>query len=158
MTRTDTLVIACGNPLRGDDALGPAAAEIVASWQVPGVKVCVVHQLVPELIEEMKQVQRVYFLDAAHSRFEGGFHVGIVEPRKSSRNFDHHESAANLLALLQHLEGAAPTAWLVSITAIAFEYGAPISDEAQNHLHAALDWMRANWTSRVPQISGSHVG
>jgi len=47
-----------GNPLAGDVTLSvPRRRDIVKSWQMPGVKALAVHQLVPELIDEMKQVE-----------------------------------------------------------------------------------------------------
>ena len=106
MDTVHTLVIACGNPLRGDDAVGPTAADIVSSWEAPGVKVLTVHQLVPELIDEMQQVQRVLFIDAATNAHDGPFQSAVVEPKKSSRFFGHYETAANLLALRHELGGS----------------------------------------------------
>ena len=143
MNAMHTLVIACGNPLRGDDALGPMAADIVDSWQTPGVQVLTVHQLVPELIEDMKQVERVLFIDATTNADAGPFQSSIVEPNKSRRLFGHHESPANLLALMCDLEGRAPKAWLVSIAALSFEHGEEITEGARNNLVAALAWIRA---------------
>ena len=143
MNAIHTLVIACGNPLRGDDALGPSAADIVDSWQTPGVKVLTVHQLVPELIEDMKEVERVLFVDATTNADAGPFQSCIVQPNKSRRLLGHHETPANLLALMCELEGRAPQAWLVSISALSFEYGEEISWESRNNLQAALAWIRA---------------
>lgn len=136
-----TLVIACGNPLRGDDGVGPAAADIVKSWQLPGTKVLAVHQLVPELIDELKSVQRALFIDAG-TNFEGAFQAGVIQPKKSRRFFGHHETPANLLALMHELEARAPDAWQVSISALSFDHGDQMTRKAQDHLHAALGWIR----------------
>ena len=143
MNEVHTLVIACGNPLRGDDAVGPRAADIVKSWDAPGVKVLVVHQLVPELIGEMKQVERVLFIDAGTNAGEGAFQSRIVEPKKSSRLLGHHETPANLLAMLRDLEGRVPQAWLVTISAVSFHHGAEVTEEARNRLQRALAWIGA---------------
>lgn len=136
-----TLVIACGNLLRGDDGVGPAAADIVISWKLPGTKVLAVHQLVPELIEEMKGAQRALFIDAGRN-VEGAFQASVIEPMKSRRFFGHHETPANLLALVHELEGRAPNAWQVSIAALSFSHGDEMTSKAQDHLHAALVWIR----------------
>ena len=136
-----TLVIACGNPLRGDDGVGPAAADIVKSWQMPGTRVLAVHQLVPELIGEMNGVQRVLFIDAG-TNIEGAFQAGVVQPKKSRRFFGHHETPANLLALMHELEGRAPNAWQVSISARSFDHSEKMTRQAQEHLNAALGWIR----------------
>jgi hydrogenase maturation protease len=142
MKTVHTLVIACGNPLRGDDAVGPAAAEIVKSWQTPGVKVQSVHQLVPELIVDMQHVRRVLFIDAATNADDGPFQSAVVEPKKSSRFFGHYETAANLLALLHELGGATPDARLVSISALSFDHGMALTASAKRNMQAALVWIR----------------
>jgi hydrogenase maturation protease len=142
MNTVHTLVIACGNPLRGDDAVGPTAADIVRSWQTPGVKVLTVHQFVPELIDEMQQVRRVLFIDAATNADDSTFQNGIVEAKKSRRFFGHYETAANLLALLHELGGRTPDAQLVSISAHSFDHGKELTESAKSNMQAALVWIR----------------
>ena len=137
-----TLVIACGNPLRGDAAIGPTAANIVESWRIPGVKILSVHQLVPELIDEMKRGNRVLFIDAAIDLEGESFQCHIVEPKTSRRFFGHHESPANLLSLMRELEGRTPESWLVSITAVSIEHGEEMTEVARENLEGALEWIR----------------
>lgn len=137
-----TLVLACGNPLRGDDGVGPAAADAIRSWQVPGVKVVTVHQFTPELIDELIPVARVLFIDAAISTAEGPFDSCLLEPKRSRRFFGHFETPANLLALLYELEGRTPEAWLVTISAYTFDHGDTLSEHAAARLPLALAWIR----------------
>jgi hydrogenase maturation protease len=143
MNTIHTLVIASGNPLRGDDAIGPAAAEIVKSWQTPGVKVLSVHQLVPELIDEMNEVERVLFIDAASYTGDQAFTACVVEPKQSRRFFGHHDTPANLLALSRDLDARAPEAWLVTISADSFDHGDVITPLAEGNLREAVEWIRA---------------
>ena len=124
-------------------ALARAAADIVQSWQTPGVKVLSVHQLVPELSAEMKQVERVLFIDAGTNADDRPFLTCILEPKKSRRFFGHHETPANLMALVAELEGRAPAARLVSISAVSFDHGEAITEGARNNLTAALGCIRA---------------
>jgi hydrogenase maturation protease len=63
--QTEWLVIGHGNELRGDDGAGPSVARAVASWHLPGVRTLAVHQLTPELAEDLAQTKRVVFVDAA---------------------------------------------------------------------------------------------
>lgn len=137
-----TLVIACGNPLRGDDGVAHVAADIVRAWNLPGVRVLTVHQLAPELIDDLKQADRVLFLDACMDTLSAAFDVRSVEPNKSRRLFGHHESPENLLALLQDLERQTPPAWLLAVRGASFEHGEGLSDATQQHLHEALEWLR----------------
>jgi hydrogenase maturation protease len=141
--KTHTLVIGYGNPLRGDDGIGPRVAEIVESWKIPGVKVLTRRQLVPELIDEIKGVQRVLFVDAAMDPHSDGYTADRAEPHKSRRPLGHHETPGNLLALARDLEQAAPDAWLVTISALALEHGEAISEIAEDNIKRALVWIRA---------------
>jgi Ni,Fe-hydrogenase maturation factor len=125
MNPVHTLIIACGNPLRGDDAVGSVVAVFVESRQTPGVKVLAVHQLVPELMTCDKE-----------------FDISVVEPKQSRRFFGHFETPANLLALLHELYGRAPEARLLAISAYSFGHGDELTQTAQDNLRAAIDWIR----------------
>lgn len=138
----ETLIIAYGNPLRGDDGVGPTAAQVVDSWRLPGVRVVIVHQLAPELIDAMKQAGRVLFVDADCSGSEKAYAVREVEPKKSRHLLGHWESPASLLALLSELENRTPKAWLLTISGSAFEHGPQLSEAASTHLKTALLWIR----------------
>ncbi len=141
-TIVQTLVIAYGNPLRGDDGIGPAAAEIVDSWQLPNTKVLTVHQLVPELIDVMQDTGRVLFVDAG-ANTETPYQAVRIEPKKSRRLLGHYESPANVLALMYQLTGRVPTAWQLSIAAESFAHGEALSSKVRDNLRAALGWIRA---------------
>jgi hydrogenase maturation protease len=141
VNRVETLVIACGNPLRGDDGIAHVAAGELLAWQMPGIRVLIVHQLMPELIEEMKQAGRVLFIDAAIDTSGAAFQVRSVEPRKSRNLFGHHESPENLLALLQHLERRCPQAWLLSVRTVSFDHGEGLTCGAKGFLDEAMAWL-----------------
>jgi hydrogenase maturation protease len=138
-----TLVLGYGNPLRGDDGVGPHVAEIVESWKIPGVKAMACHQLTPELVKEIKRVKRVLFIDATMDQLSDGYTAYRAEPHKSRRSLGHHETPGNLLALARDLEQAEPDAWLVTISALALEHGEAISEIAEDNMKRALVWIRA---------------
>ena len=137
-----TLVIACGNTLRGDDGVGHRAADHIIAWQWPDVHVRKVHQLVPELIEEIQHASRVLFIDAAVLPCDAAFQVDNVQPSKSRRTLGHHETAANLLAMLCELREIAPPAWLLTIRANSFTHGEGLSERTKQDLNDSLVWLR----------------
>ena len=57
-----TYLIACGNPLRGDDGVAHAALRLVPP--ASNRRVLAVRQWTPELAEEIAGADRVVFLDA----------------------------------------------------------------------------------------------
>jgi hydrogenase maturation protease len=108
----DVLVIGYGNPLRGDDGIGPAVAADVARLGLPGVRVLEDHQLTPELAAELAEVQLAVFVDAA----VGGDPVTCVrlEATAAAAAMTHAADPRALLALARALYGRVPEAWLVT--------------------------------------------
>ena len=62
--RAPLLVLAVGNPSRGDDALGPMLAERLESAALPGVEVITEFQLQVENALDLEGRERVIFVDA----------------------------------------------------------------------------------------------
>jgi hydrogenase maturation protease len=144
MINNQILIIAYGNRLRGDDGVGPAAGDVVRSWQLPGVNVLTVRQLLPELIEEMTDAARILFVDAAINPRDRPFAISVVEPGKSRRPWSHYHTPANLLALLSDLEDRTPEAWLLTISAISFDHGEQLTEIALDNVRTAVAWIH-NW-------------
>jgi hydrogenase maturation protease len=126
--RPDTiLVIGYGSDLRGDDGAGRCAAAQVEAWGVPGVRVLTVHQLTPELADPLAAAARAIFLDA-HPVSEGvAIRVRRLCPAASADRFGHTCDPQNLLDLTQRVSGCSPEAWWITIPAVEFTFGAPLS-------------------------------
>lgn len=137
-TTVDTLVIACGNPMRGDDAVGPIVArrvEATLSTDLAAThRFIITHQLLPELALELAQAKRAILIDARLPKNEP---VGVVSMMPVSAEtcsgcassccdngasgLTHHWTLPRLLAMAQMLFGRAPRACLVSVTADDFD-------------------------------------
>ncbi len=105
------LILACGNPLREDDGLGPW----LASWaqerfhNEPAVRVLSDHQWTPELVEEIARAESVIFVDCSTDCAPGLVRTSSVEPAAASSKLGtHHLDAAQLIALSQQLYSALP--------------------------------------------------
>ena len=100
------LVIGYGNTLRGDDAAGVRAAELIAERH-PEISCITTHQLTPELAEHISEFETVIFLDAQveiekpHIRSLHA-HDGQSQPRT------HFASPESLLALCKQLYARVP--------------------------------------------------
>jgi hydrogenase maturation protease len=135
-------VIGYGNELRGDDALGPLAARAIAGWNLGHVRTLDLHQLTPELAEPLAAVQFALFLDAAQ-------HLPPDTPLFVQHlNMDglpitgHAAGPQALLRLAAQLYGDSPTAWLIAIPGVCFDFGAALSPAAANGLGHALELAR----------------
>lgn len=119
-----TLVIGYGSPIRGDDAIGPLAADALASGPLPpGVTVLSRHVLTAELAEDLAAADRVIFLDAAAQGSAGEVRVQALQPDAASvSTMAHFLDPRELLAWCQALYRRTPQAWLVSAAGETFDY------------------------------------
>lgn len=132
-----TLLIGYGNPLRGDDGLGPFVAEAVGRRKWQGVKALAAPQLLPELAEELAAADAALFIDACL----GGHDVEVREIEDGGGEpgaFTHGGSPASLLALAAALYGRAARAWIVSVRGERFDLGEGLSPPARRNAESAL--------------------
>lgn len=145
MTDAHTLVIAVGNPLRGDDAVGQEVANLLWSRRersavVAGATFVFVQQLTPELALDLSSASFALFLDATcdgqapgtvtvvHLAPATPTAMGIGDPGSGCWQ---DISPQGLLALASRLYGWAAPAVLVSVSAGSFGLGAEMSAAVQ---------------------------
>lgn len=129
------LVIAYGNPLRGDDGVAwRAADELERELSPQQVTILCRHQLAPELAEDLSRHDAVIFVDAAST--ESGAVPGAVKVEeiyatesRSSVSFSHHFSPVALVRMAAELYQAKTKAFSVSLTGKNFEHGEKLSAE-----------------------------
>ncbi len=141
MKTSHVLVIAYGNPLRGDDCLAWRAADaLVKKLAPPQVEVFRCHQLVPELADKMAQFETVIFVDAAiaaKGAQPGDVRVEEIHPQDTlaaAVRFSHQLSPATLLSMAALLYGAMPQAYVATITGESFEPGVSVSSAVERAL------------------------
>jgi len=106
-----TLVIGYGNPLRGDDAAGYAAAELLRGRiSNPQVEVLREQQLLPEMLQSIAQATRVIFIKASVSGRAGKYHRIPLRPAPVCGRFTHQATPEALLAGAQAVYGHTPEA------------------------------------------------
>jgi hydrogenase maturation protease len=128
------LVIAYGNPLRCDDGVAWQVAEEIRRKLPSLAEVVCVHQLAPELAEEISRAGTVIFLDAAGDDNPGKVACQPVSPDFTPARFSHHLSPAQLFALCEQLYDAKPHGFLISISGERFDHGDGLSPAAINAL------------------------
>ena len=135
---TNVLVIGYGNTLRGDDAVGIHAAELLAT-RYPEIECVCVHQLVPELAEQIATRDLVFFIDAQPecSRPEARLVMPGTETEQPRTHFISPES---LLVLSQQLYQRTPTkTYVVGIPAVKFEFSEELSAPAKKGVDDCLE-------------------
>lgn len=130
MNEPRVLIIGYGNPLRGDDALGLAAAQRLAGRFAtkPRVTVQTVHQLTLDLAETLVDFRLVILIDAREAEPVGEIFIQEIQPsQRLPQPYTHYLSPDELLGVCQALYGSPPKTILVGINASQFEVGASIS-------------------------------
>lgn len=136
----DTLVIACGNPMRGDDGVGPVVASRVEAQRSARAnkphRFIITHQLLPEHALDLAQAKQAILIDArvAEGETPGVVRVEAVTPdrlldelgqtgKDTRAGLTHHWTCPRLLAVADALYGRAPRAYAVSVSAEDFDHG-----------------------------------
>lgn len=143
------LILACGNPSRGDDAIGPLLAEKLAAWlQKIGlagqVEVICDLQFNIEHATDLEGRSHVLFIDAA-CELATPCEYGNLRPRRDETLSTHASSPAGLLWAASSILGLPlPRTELLQVSARDFELGAEISPHARRAMAAAWVYVR-NW-------------
>ncbi len=134
------LVIGYGNSLRSDDGAGQIVANKIAEWELSGVKSLAVHQLTPELAEDISQVDTVIFIDAVVTNSGNSESVQIqkITATDNNNSLGHNCDPRSLLAMTQILYGKVVKAHWVLIPAINFDFGEELSYVATRGIEIAL--------------------
>lgn len=140
---TPILIFGWGNPSRGDDALGPLFVERIEALELPGVECLTDFQLQVEHALDLRDRQRVLFVDASVNA-TAPFAVTAVQPRRDASFTSHALSPEAVLQAYRDVERREPPpAWLLAIRGDRFELGDDLSAAAADNLAAALAWADA---------------
>lgn len=130
------LVLAYGNSLRRDDGVAWEVAERLRSRPLPeGVEIRTLHQLTPELSDDISRSDSVVFIDAGTQGAPGEIQETTVLPSTDLSPLGHTLSPGALLALSLTLFERAPHAWLITVTGADFGLGEGLSERVE----AAVD-------------------
>jgi hydrogenase maturation protease len=121
-----TLLIAIGNPLRGDDGAAHEVLRRIAPRD--GLVTLSVHQLTPELAPEVARAERVFFIDA-DVEAESAAIAPVSTASLRTTALAHSLTPGEIVVLAQRLFGFEGTAYLCSIPVSTFE-GEDLSAEA----------------------------
>ena len=139
------LLLACGNPLRGDDGVGWKIAEAFEQETAyAGVQVIIRQQFTAELAEDIRDADTVAFVDASATAAAGEVSLLELSPADTlPRILTHHMAPASLLTLCQDLYGRLPRrACAITVGAESFELGERLTEAVQAAIPKALKVLR----------------
>jgi hydrogenase maturation protease len=134
------LIIALGNPLRGDDGVAWHVAEALTVHALPpGTKVLTTHQLLPEMADDISHATQVIFVDASMQHLPGEVSISrVVDATPDVHRGTHELDPPGVLALADRLFGLAPPATLVAIGGQAFDHSESLSSAVQSAVPTAV--------------------
>ena len=161
-TEPGIVILACGNPSRGDDAIGPLLLERLRSWlagnETPLPVTCIDEfQLQPENALDLDGHHLALFIDASVSS-PAPYQFSRLQPAVDPSYTTHAMSPAAVLHVHGQVgSGPAPSAWQLAIRGESFELGAEPTASAREHLAQAELLIRqlctqaeeAAWRERV---------
>lgn len=156
--RSKTLVLAWGNPGRGDDGLGQALADLLCEWEDDrrgeSVTVRADYQLQIEDAAEIARHDRVVFVDADRTGPEP-FSCRRLQPSEYGLGFSSHSvSPGALLTLAESLFGSRPEAWIIGIRGYEFDaFDEALSARARGNLCATVSFLERALNDRRFQES-----
>jgi hydrogenase maturation protease len=140
--RAPVLVLAVGNPSRGDDAIGPELAARLEAAALPGVEVITEFQLQVENALDLVGRDRVIFVDAG-TKTPAPFELRPVGAAAEFLHTSHALSPEAVLATYLRVTATAPPeSWVLCVRGESFELGEPLSPAACAHLEAAWVMLR----------------
>jgi hydrogenase maturation protease len=139
------LIVCYGNPLRCDDGIAWRAADALdGKFSDASIEILRMHQLAPEVADNLRQRELVIFLDAACiDDIEGG-RPGEVRVREVSGaeireqhpgQFSHVYSPEKVLDLARELYNASPKAFVITVAGENFGHGECLSPTVAGALH-----------------------
>lgn len=143
--RPPVLVLAVGNPSRGDDALGALLAERLEAAGLPHVEVIVEFQLQVEHALDLEGRSLVIFVDAGMGT-PAPFQLRRVKPAADFVHTTHALSPEALLATCERVVGnVSAETWVLCVRGESFELGEGLSAAAASNLDAA-------WAALVARV------
>lgn len=132
------LLLAYGNPSRGDDALGPLLLEQLPDYCLQVVELLTDFQLQIEHALDLKQRQLVLFADASVANTQP-IAFRQLQPVYDNSYTTHAMNPASVMQVYSDIEKVAPPpCFLLTMQAIQFELGDGLSETAAESLQQAV--------------------
>ena len=138
---TSALLLACGNPLRGDDGFGGWVAAIAQERFVSSqLEVVASRQFTPEMAEPISNADTVMFVDCSATSQPGQISLQrVTATTRPARIMTHHMSPESLLWMSHELYGRVPrAAYLITVGGESFSQEERLSNAVRSAAPAVL--------------------
>jgi hydrogenase maturation protease len=137
------LVLGYGNPGRGDDGLGPAAAEAIERFGIPGVRTSANYQLAIEDAADAAACASVIFVDASRSGAAPFTDEPVAAGAGGACFASHVVPPGVVVGLCRSVYGRSPHARVIGIRGYAFDFEEGLTQRARANLERAVAYIRS---------------
>lgn len=143
-----------GNPSRGDDAIGPALHQIIkrliAELSLKNIQLIEDFQLQPEHVFDINEDACLVFIDASYQG-NSAYQITPVNRVEEIGYTSHALSPEALLTLYEKTRNKhCPPAFLLSVRGYHFDFGAPLSKQAEENSKLATAFLKKLLTCPAP--------
>ncbi len=168
---TELQIIGYGNPQRRDDGIGIYIARRLRSVLKgnDGVRIRTCRQLDPSMVADLRETERILFVDATFKTLRGGWQLHRIFSEPERLPFTtHHFPPTAILAILQLDCRRRPLSWLLTVQGDDFGYGYGLSGQAVQRANTAISaayrWVKENsrpdagLQNHLPKTTGDNHG
>lgn len=138
------LILAYGNPSRGDDALAPLLLEKIEQFPsdlIAQIECLTDFQLQIEHALDLKQRQLVLFMDASVAN-QKPVELTQIQALNDNSYTTHAMSPQAVMQVYENIEGIPPPCFLLSLQGKSFELGEGLSQSATESLNEAVNKLK----------------
>ena len=135
------LIVGYGNPGRQDDGLGPQIVAELERLRLPGLALDADYQLSIEHADDLRQVRKAIFVDAA-VRGPEPFQVRSLEPSRGIEFTSHTLGPEAVLAICADTYRYTPEALLVAVRGYSFEFAEGLTEKARYNKGRAFEYIK----------------
>ena len=144
------LVAGYGNPFRQDDRVGHELTPMIARYlEKEGIQVeeWIDQQLLPEIVEDMKDKDLAIFIDACADDSKGEFDIQTVVPQAELDGLNIHSMGPGwILDLMEKLEIPCPKTILISVAGVSFDFSEEMTPLCRERMEKAFSEFRSWWS------------
>lgn len=146
------LVAGYGNPFREDDRVGHELAPLIHQYLVSrnvDAELWIEQQLLPEVVEDMRDKDVAFFIDASAEGLADGFLINEMEPDPDIEGLNIHSMGpAWILDLMRSLDIPYPETFLISVSGHSFNFSEEMTSICRERMEKAFEGFTELWKKR----------
>lgn len=134
------VIVGYGNDLRGEDAFGVDAINLLQKQKLKDTKLISEYQLTPELCLRLLDADEIIFIDAAFAN-KNHYAIACDIMEQQNVNLSHHISPKVIISLLNNIYNKFPRFYIYSMLTNEFDTVLDV-DKYNKSLKSVVDFLK----------------